>query len=128
MKIRRRQRKAPDFSLATINIVFLLLLFFVVAGTITAPKEAAIDLPTTVALPLERLPRPLLVIEPNGQLILDGSSTALDDIASTVRSGPSQILHILVPAKANANVALAPILHLAAQGIETRLVTIRQTQ
>ncbi len=61
------QRRKPDFTLTMINIVFLLLLFFLTTGSLTNRNEAQADIPFTKDLPLERLPRPLLLITADGE-------------------------------------------------------------
>src|SRR5690606_36275072 len=54
-----RRRRKPDFSLTTVNIVFLLLLFYLATGSLIKKSELETDIPVTEELPLERLPRPL---------------------------------------------------------------------
>ncbi|WEX10859.1 biopolymer transporter ExbD [Chelativorans sp. AA-79] len=68
----QRRRPKPNFSLTTVNIVFLLLLFYLAAGSLVSRGEVEADIPITRDLPLERLPRPLLLIAEGG-LFLDGS-------------------------------------------------------
>lgn len=68
----RKPARSLDFSIATINIVFLLLLFFLVAGSIVQVDEMEVAPPVTVDVPADRLPRPLLVLQPSGGLVLDG--------------------------------------------------------
>lgn len=82
-----------DFSLTSVNIVFLLLLFFLTAGTLLQDAESEISAPRTEELPLGRLPRPLLSINQQGDLFLDGQATALDTLltlaADRSRQGPA---------------------------------------
>ena len=51
------QRRKPDFTLTMINIVFLLLLFFLTTGSLTNRNEAQADIPFTTDLPLESMYR-----------------------------------------------------------------------
>ena len=48
------RRARPDFSLTTVNIVFLLLLFYLATGTLVTRNELEADIPITKDLPLER--------------------------------------------------------------------------
>ncbi len=51
MKLEARKRKAnASWQLQLVNIVFLLLLFFVMNGTISNIQDASIDIPRTVEL------------------------------------------------------------------------------
>ncbi len=69
-----------------INIVFLLLLFFLTTGSLTNREEAQSTVPVTRDLPLEKLPRPLLLLETDGSLLLDGKPVARDAVVEAARS------------------------------------------
>lgn len=79
-----------DFSLTSVNIVFLLLLFFLTAGTLLQDAESEISAPRTEELPLGRLPRPLLSINQQGDLFLDGQATTLDTLLTIAAERSSQ--------------------------------------
>ena len=55
-----------------INIALLLVLFFLVAGTIVEEEELGISPPEVMERPDTRLPRPLLAMTNEGQFLLDG--------------------------------------------------------
>jgi len=55
-----------------VNVVLLLLLYFLVAGDPAEQTERAIMPPSTRDLPLEGLPRPLLSLLPEGRWSLTG--------------------------------------------------------
>src|SRR6187402_3428630 len=74
-------RRRPDFSMAMINIVFLLLLFFLIAGSVVQKPETTVDIPLATKLPLENLPRPLLVVSYDNALFLDGQAVTADTLA-----------------------------------------------
>lgn len=80
------QRRKPDFTLTMINIVFLLLLFFLTTGSLTNRNEAQADIPFTKDLPLERLPRPLLLITADGELFLDGQQLSRETLIGAART------------------------------------------
>ena len=60
-----------DFGFGLINIVLLLLFFFIVTGSIVGRNEAGVAAPLTSKLATERLPRPLLVVDKAGALFFD---------------------------------------------------------
>lgn len=67
----RRPLGGIDVSMAIVNIVLLLIFFFVVSGQKLSGAEE-IDLSETSRLPLDRLPKPILVVDRTGNWSLDG--------------------------------------------------------
>ncbi len=127
-----RQHRKPDFSLATINIVFLLLLFFLSVGTIVDKQEIGIDAPETRELPLDRLPRPLLLISKQGDFSLDGEALQETQLlnaaqaASLGKSGAKQAINILADVQLSGRKLVKTVGQLSAAGLEVRLVTLRE--
>jgi biopolymer transport protein ExbD len=127
------QRRRHDFTLTMINIVFLLLLFFLTTGSLTNREEAQAEIPVTRNLPLERLPRPLLMIQRDGTLLLDGQPVTGDSSVEAAQRAieatgrDDTILSLLAPP----DMPAAPLLSLAerlrASGITIQIVTIRET-
>lgn len=122
-------RATPDFGLTQVNIVLLLVLFFLVTGTIVESDEQAVELPETLDLPLDRLPRPLLLIHPGGDWALDGAVVAPEALpealaAQVPDTGPDAPVHLLLPRDASATLVLAAMAALAPSGREVRLVTV----
>ncbi|KQT57503.1 MULTISPECIES: ExbD/TolR family protein [unclassified Aureimonas] len=82
-----KARKSPptmDFAVPAINIVFLLLLFFITSGSQVNRPELSVAPPTAELLPGDRLPRPLLTVMPEGALFLDGEAIEEADLLSTI--------------------------------------------
>lgn len=74
----RRTRNTEDNMIPMINIVFLLLIFFMIAGQITAIQTQDIELPETVlGAPIEERQVTLQFTE-NKQLFFNGSPLSLD--------------------------------------------------
>ncbi|APX14095.1 ExbD/TolR family protein [Tateyamaria omphalii] len=69
----RRQTREP--TIALINIVFLMLVFFMVAGTLAAPLERDLALVRTDDLE-GRAPPDALVIHADGQMVYRGAAQA----------------------------------------------------
>lgn len=123
-------RKIPlDFSLTTVNIVLLLIFFFLVSGSMVETEELTVDLAQTSELPLDRLPRPLLLMDVGGKLRLNGQPVT----ASTLRQALDPLLHTDTPRLhilADRDVAAGALVSLIQQpdltGIQIKLVTLRQ--
>lgn len=81
----RKPAPSMDFAIPTINIVFLLLLFFVVSGSQSMQAERAVAPPVAEVTSPERLPRPLLAVRGDGALFLDGQATTLEALEATIR-------------------------------------------
>lgn len=127
---RRRQRIELNFSLASVNIVFLLLLFFLVAGALVQPNEAEVRAPETRTLPPDRLPRPLLVIDAAGELSLDGGPIAREALLKRVAGSEDNpaftILNIMPDRNLNAGLVLGLIEEIRANGDTfVRVVTVK---
>jgi biopolymer transport protein ExbD len=127
-RIKRRERM--EFALPTINVIFLLMLYFLIAGTIVQKDELSVAPPITTEDALERLPRPLLVITDAETFTLDGALIAHADLvaaAATAIAGPlaqTPQLNVLAPADMGAGPFLELLELLGAGGVPVRLVTV----
>ncbi|MBS3650131.1 biopolymer transporter ExbD [Pseudaminobacter sp. 19-2017] len=121
-----------DFTLTMINIVFLLLLFFLTTGSLTNRQEAQSTVPVTRNLPLERLPRPLLLIEEDGSLFLDGAAVYRDEVGPAAKRAlqtigrDDAVLSLLAQRDMPARPLLNLVEQLRAEGLPLQLVTLRQ--
>lgn len=73
-----------DFAVPAINIVFLLLLFFITSGSQVNRPELEVAPPTVELLPGDRLPRPLLAVAASGALHLDGTVISERDLLTMI--------------------------------------------
>ena len=73
--MRRLAKPKPhrEPTIALINIVFLMLVFFLVAGTMAQPLNSALELVRTADLD-GRAPPDALVIHPDGRLVYRGAA------------------------------------------------------
>ncbi|MFS4437975.1 ExbD/TolR family protein [Paracoccaceae bacterium GXU_MW_L88] len=72
---KKRSRGEP--TIALINIVFLMLIFFLLAGTLAKPVAGDISLIETANI--EGSPPPdTLVVHPDGRLVYEGEDVSLD--------------------------------------------------
>ena len=74
-------------TIALINIVFLMLVFFMVAGTLAQPLDRSLDLVRTADLE-GRAPPDALVIHPDGRLVYRGADQL--DVAAYLEGLPDE--------------------------------------
>lgn len=115
-----------DSSLAIVNIVLLLIFFFLATGQLLNPPSQGVDLAETTELPLDQLPSPILVVDESGAWQLDGApvtpellSVALSNLQEPVT------LHILINGEAPANSLLEIVNRADLAAAEMKLVTLR---
>lgn len=129
-----RRRERLEFALPTINIIFLLMLYFLVAGTIVQRDELSVAPPETTQVPTDRLPRPLLLITNTGEFVLDGVSltqaqlvpAALAAVAADVAQG--RPLNVLAPGGMAAGPFLEVLAGLAAANVPVKVVTVEKAE
>lgn len=87
MKIRRRSREEPAINLtALIDVVFLLLIFFMVTTTFTRETRLAVDLPEADAAPAqEQALQTEIIVSREGQYAIDGQQLVDGRLATLIR-------------------------------------------
>lgn len=124
---REQKREKLDFPFATINIVLLLLFFFVVSGSIMGVNETNVAPPVIAKSLPERLPRPLLVIDRQGALFLDDTLVGVDEIAGRLRAkGGKPVLNIVADREFSAGRFLAVVEAVRREGVAVRIVTLSE--
>ena len=130
----RKSAPAADFSLAIINVVFLLLFFFILTGSVVQRSEMEVRAPFTRNLPLGRLPRPLIVISANSELFLDGLLITSENLLRQIDNSNEQSnrkfdrLNILADGKLSAKMFLKTVDRLRNTGLPIRIVTVRSIE
>lgn len=119
-----RPRRQPDFSLAIVNIVLLLVFFFLITGSLVQQGETSVDLAETSDLPLERLPRPLLLIDKQGDMALDGVAVLPDQLAAELGPDMPPALYLLADSKLSADRLMALTTRPDLGGVSMRLITL----
>ncbi|MCH2066338.1 MAG: biopolymer transporter ExbD [Shimia sp.] len=84
-------RKKRDSTIPLINIVFLMLVFFLIAGTVAAPLDPDLNLVQTQDLE-GREPPDALVLHVNGRLTFRGQQTTPEAYVADNGSGPTRIV------------------------------------
>jgi biopolymer transport protein ExbD len=110
---RHRNRAAQENIIPLINVVFLLLIFFLLAGTISAPDPLPVELPTAEEL----LPAPAeqaqLLLTADGQLAFRDQPVANDELGAVVeaylRDGGDPVVQVKADGRARAD-ELLPVL------------------
>lgn len=127
-----KRRERLEFALPTINVIFLLMLYFLVAGTLVQRDEMSVMPPETAEVATDRLPRPLLLITNEGEFFLDGRlvpEAELAAAAATAVADPrltDHQLNVLAPAGMAAGPFLDILAGLGAARVPVRIVTVEQ--
>ncbi len=102
-KPRHKTRLEP--TIALINIVFLMLVFFMIAGTLSQPLDKALRLVRTSDLE-GRAPPDTLVVHPDGRLAYRGKAVASAQAFYAARPKDEREVVWVVPDKALSAVTL----------------------
>ncbi|WP_294224890.1 biopolymer transporter ExbD [uncultured Shimia sp.] len=84
-------RKKRDSTIPLINVVFLMLVFFLIAGTVAPPLDPNLHLVQTNELE-GREPPDALVLHADGSLSFRGQPTSADAHAAANGTGPTRIV------------------------------------
>jgi len=124
---RPAEKVGLDFSLAIVNIVLLLILFFLATGRLLNPPAEDVDLAETSELPLDELPTPILVVASDGAWELDGVPVAPDLLGLAVADLPQPVtLHVMINRDAPAATLMEVLANPDLADTEMRLVTLRK--
>lgn len=121
----KREKHEVDVSLAIVNIVLLLIFFFLATGSMTSAPKHALMLSETAELPIEQLPQPILIIEGPEQFSMDGAPVAAELLGQAVEG--MDLLHVLIDRGAEASILLELLDRPELASLEIRLVTIHRS-
>lgn len=119
-----RERHKMDSGLAIVNIVLLLIFFFLTTGSLSNSTTVTVSLPETTELPLDLLPKPLLTVSLEGDLTLDGVPIERGSLAEALVDDP--MLHVLADREANAGELFDLIAAEELIAVQVRLVTVHR--
>lgn len=119
-----RPKREPDYSLTIVNIVLLLIFFFLVAGQMTTAPSIPVQLSETARLPIEALPKPILIWEADDAITLDEVPVTPADLPEVLKD--LTILHLFIDRDEPADALLTLLTNDAFAHLEIRLVTINQ--
>lgn len=126
----KRNRSLDDKILPLINVVFLLLIFFVLAGAITRAAPFDLTLPTSQQSEQRTLPAdPVLSIAADGRLAFNDETVAAAELTTKLADWPADTpLQVRADSALKARQLSAILLQLRAAGIaEVRLLTQHET-
>ena len=119
-----RERHTIDSSLAIVNIVLLLIFFFLTTGSLLNSRSVEINLPETTRLPLDLLPQPLLTLSADGEMTLDGEPIEAGSLADALIDSPQ--LHVLTDKGLSAPFLFETLAAEKLVAVEVRLVTLHR--
>lgn len=119
---KRKQQKEP--TIALINIVFLMLVFFMVAGTLAQPLDTTLSLVQTRELD-GRSPPDALVIHADGKLQFRGNEIALEKFLSSLPEDERKVIRVVPDRDLEANNLITIARQLRSAGAE-RIMVITQ--
>ena len=115
----KRQTREP--TIALINIVFLMLVFFMVAGTLARPLDKGLNLVKTRALE-GRAPSDALVIHPDGRITHAGVATDASSYLASLPEDARQTIRLVPDRDLPARTLVALSGELRAAGAERILI------
>lgn len=125
-----RPRRRGDNLIPLINVVFLLLIFFMLAGTLSGPQPFSIVPPTARSEALSELEHIVVHIAVDGRVAVNGeilSKTRWPARMETMLAGrPDALVQVRADAQLRARAFLEVMRRLQAAGVqEIRLVTVQ---
>ncbi len=123
---RPQRRDEDERILPLVNIVFLLLIFFMVAGRLAATDPFPVE-PALSAAEGEAPPEPpLILIAADGRLALDGAemeeAALIEAVAARIASGGAAEARLKADGGAEAAALVALLAKLKTVGVETALL------
>ncbi|RYG91412.1 biopolymer transporter ExbD [Loktanella sp. IMCC34160] len=115
-------RLKVDNSFFIVNIVLLLILFFLATGQLLNSPSFGVELSETEELPVEILPSPLLIVNADGSLSLDGEPIA-PELLGPALANQSRV-HLLIPKDSPATQLIDLLARPELSTVEVKLVTI----
>ncbi len=123
---RPREPIRPDVSLFIVNIVLLLILFFLATGSLVSTPDEGVRISETRDLPIDQLPKPVLIVEEDGRLTLDGAELAVEGLPQAMVG--HSVLHVLIDRTAPALDLLKLVNRPGMENLDIRLVTIHRSK
>ncbi|GJL90018.1 MAG: hypothetical protein DHS20C03_37270 [Minwuia thermotolerans] len=122
---RNRPRSDDDRILPLINIVFLLLIFFMVAGHLSATDPFAITPPRSDTETAPDMDTHLILVDRQGKLALDGLPLTEAALIEAFGSSPMDTVRIKADGAVDAVTVIALMERLRAAGLaELQLLTV----
>ena len=118
---RRRRRPPSENIVPLINVVFLLLIFFMLTGTLRAPSPLEVQLPTETRDSAATPPddeTPVLILSATGELALARVVLTTETLVRTLEQAGTRTLALRADARTPARLLLPLLESLQQAGIE----------
>ena len=127
MKLRQHQKKhKTESTIALINIVFLMLIFFLVAGTVAAPVGDLVEPPKLETLPIDMPESDLLQITKEGEFYWKGERSNLDELITRFQGAARADIKLMADRQLNALKLVRILDKLRNAGVkDIKLITIK---
>ncbi|WP_323718661.1 ExbD/TolR family protein [Paracoccus aminovorans] len=117
------RRVQVDTALAIVNIVLLLIFYFLIAGQ--APRlQTPLELSSTATLSPENLPSPVLEVRGPEDWLLDGDPVRPEMLPAALASVPGPV-HLLMDRRAPSGLLVQVLRRPELAGHDIRLVTLK---
>lgn len=116
-----RRNDSSTWVLQFINIVFLIMLFFLVGGTVSEMPDPDVSPPITLQGEAASPPQNSLYIKANGALVFNGESLTIGEFIS--RWSNTKPLTIVADRQLKAHILLQDLALLRASGINDMVLT-----
>lgn len=120
----KKEPTRPDVSFAIVNIVLLMILFFLATGALVNTPDQGIQISETRDLPIDQLPPPVLIVREDRSLELDGMPMAPELLGQALAE--ETMLHVLIEKTAPALDLLEVIAQPGLENLDIRLVTVHR--
>ena len=127
MKLTRRRRLAETESVVPlINVVFLLLIFFMVAGELAAPSPFPLEPPQSSSDLASKPRQTELFVSAEGKLSLDGADVTEATLADALGTTPPEEVRVAADGKVEARLVGRILADLKSAGVKRAfLVTVK---
>lgn len=119
----RKRRAAGDISLAIVNIVFLLIFFFMLIGQ-EAVTQGSLRLPQTGQLDGAQIPSNVLVVQSDGEWLL-GGAPILPELLGAALGPAGGTVYLMLDRDAPAELLLQTLARPELADYDLRLVSLR---
>lgn len=121
LKVKRQRDEGEENIVPLINIVFLLLIFFMLTGHLVAPEPFDIDPPESHSEADSGEKLAMVLVSKDGRVALDGEeldrSALSEAVAEKLRSTPDLVLQLKADGNADAGEVVSVMETLRAAGI-----------
>lgn len=134
MRFEPRRPAAHEASiLPLINVVFLLLIFFMLAGSLSVKEPLPVAAPESVSEGIPEQEALRLLLDRDGRMALDGEvireTERLDRVREAMNAAPGRRLHLKADAAIAANQVAMLLEALRELGVErVRLITVQKAR